>query len=204
MNDAEARPPAAPTGGPVAWAPPSAPPFAQAGAPVRAGGYAPPQAYGPPAGYVAGAGYAPPNGYAPAPQGFDVAPPPRAESRSATAGVVAFVLSLIAALIAPVIGSVAAFQVGLGALTDLSFEGTTFDWSLLTPVRDSVLVAEIAFWIGTACGLWALAQGIFAAVTRRGRGLGVAAIVLAALGPVIFFTVLQIAFGVGAATGFAS
>jgi hypothetical protein len=204
VTDAEASPPASPTGSPAAWAPPSAPPFAPAGASVRAGGYAPAQGHATPAGYVAGAGYAPPAGYAPAPQGFDVAPRPPVESRSGTAGAVAFVLSLVAAVIAPIVGSVAGFQVGLGALSDLSFDGATFDWSLLTPVRDSVLLAEIAFWIGTVCGLWALVQGIFATVTRRGRGLGIAAIVLAALGAVIFFTALQISFGVGAATGFAS
>jgi hypothetical protein len=79
--------------------------------------------------------------------------------------------------------------------------GADFDWSILTPVRDWVLMGEIAFWAGTAIGIWALVQGIVAIATRRGRGAGIAAVVIAAVGPLIFGAVVQGFLTAGFAAG---
>src|SRR5690606_42154186 len=73
------------------------------------------------------------------------------------------------------------------------------DLSILTPVRIQVLWAEIAFWSGTALGVGAIVLGIVAVAKRRGRGLGVTAIVLAALGPFGFFLAVSVFLGIGAA-----
>ncbi len=73
--------------------------------------------------------------------------------------------------------------------------------ALLSPVRGLVLWAEIGFWAGTALGIWALAQGIVAIATKRGGGAGIAAVVLAALGPVVFGVAVGAAVLGGVAAG---
>jgi hypothetical protein len=146
-------------------------------------------------------GFAPPYA-APAVGGYA---PPRTAPGSRTLGAVAFILSLAAALVAPIVASVAGLRIGSGigyeqlmALsTGSDSEGLLL--SALTPVRGDVLVAEIAFWSGSVLGIWAIVQGIVAIATRRGRGFGVAAIVIAAIGPVVFFTLLALFIGLGAA-----
>ena len=120
-------------------------------------------------------------------------------------GVTALVLSLIATLGAGLGGAVASFNIGIGAgkaLANLPADGT-WDWSILTPVRDWVLLGEVSFWAGTALGVWALVQGIVATITGRGRAAGIAAIVVAALGPIVFGVVVQglIPAGLAAGTG---
>ncbi len=67
--------------------------------------------------------------------------------------------------------------------------------------RDWVLLAESAFWVGTALGVWALAQGIIAMVKGRGRGLAIAAVAIAVIGPIAFFVVLQVFLAAGYAAG---
>lgn len=177
---------------PGAWAPPAAPPFGapQGPAPARQpGAYAPPRGYAPPQGY----GMPAPGQYAP--------PPP--VRRSSVLGVVALVLSLVATLGAGLLGAIAAFNIGVGAgrgLANLPSDGS-FDWSILTPVRDWVLLGEVSFWIGTALGVWALAQGIVATVTARGRAAGIAAIVVAGIGPIVFGVVVQGMLSAGLAAG---
>ena len=76
-----------------------------------------------------------------------------------------------------------------------------FDWSILTPVRDWVLLGEIAFWAGTVLGTWALVQGIVAIVKDRGRGWGIAAVVLAVIGPIAFAVGVQALLAAGFASG---
>ena len=44
---------------------------------------------------------------------------------------------------------------------------------------------------------WALALGIVATVRRRGRGAGITAMILAVLGPVVFFLLTSVLLGVG-------
>ncbi|MEJ1155940.1 hypothetical protein [Microbacterium marmarense] len=175
MSDSTPGQPPVPQSAPATsgWAAPSARPFA------------------PPAGYSMPPGYS-----APAQQRGAGAPP--AQKRSAALGVVPLLLSLFAAIVVPVALGLAAFEIGQGALTQNVLTSAQFSPATLTPVREWVLFAEIAFWVGTVCGTWALIQGIVAIVRRRGRGAGIAAVVLASAGPLIALVVIPSALAVGA------
>lgn len=147
-----------------------------------------------------GAYAAPVGGYA-APDG-PYRPPQSAPSRPAALGVVAFVLSIIAGIIAPIVGGTAGYQIGFRLPTVMDhLDPSASDLSFLSPVRDQVLMGEIGFWLGTLTGIAALVLGIMAIVQRRGRAWGITAIVLAAVGPVLFFIVLSITLGIGAGAG---
>ena len=150
--------------------------------------------------------YAPPPGYAPPPQGYGPYVPsarPAPATRGAALGVVAFVLSVLAAVGATVLGSIAAFNIGLGTGREIAVApmDIDFDWSILTPVREWVLLGELAFWAGTIVGIWALVQGIVAIVKNRGRGWGIAAVVIAGIGPIVFATGVQAFLAAGFASG---
>lgn len=195
---------------PAAWAPPGAAPFGPPAHPTPAQGYpgaaypgsAPSGQPGIPAGWWStpppGA-YAPPPGYAP-PAGYPIVPGPSASAagsapgkRSAALGVIALGVALLATVGASLLAAIASFNIGLGAgreIASRSFDAD-FDWSILAPVRDWVLLGEVSFWVGTALGIWALVQGIVAIVTARGRGAGIAAVVIAAVGPIAFGAVVQ-------------
>ncbi|MGF6823220.1 hypothetical protein M2317_002131 [Microbacterium sp. ZKA21] len=131
------------------------------------------------------------------------AAPTAPEPQSRTTGVLALILSLVAVILVPIFGAVAAFAVGSiipGAVDDVTsadFESLAF----LSPARDEVLWTEISFWTGTVLGIGAFVLGILAIVKRRGRGQGIAAVVVSVLGPVLFFTAVFIALGIGAAAG---
>ncbi|NYF17413.1 hypothetical protein HDC37_002241 [Microbacterium sp. AK009] len=151
-----------------------------------------PSAHGTPA----PSGYAPPPGYLPAPgpaSGSGWVPSQPKPARGATLGLTAFLLSLGAAVLAPAAAGLAGFRIGTGTGDRLiaGTLGTDFDWSLLSPVREWVLLAEIGFWTGTALGVWAIVQGIIAIARRAGRGWAIAAVVVASLGPVVFGLTLQ-------------
>ncbi len=192
MSDPLDRAPAAP---PIPhgqqWAAPSVPPFGTPAGPAVHPAYAPPPGYtGPyvtaphaPAGSI-GAAHA---------------------ARSSRLGVVALIAALGAAVLAPLAVAIAAFNIGIGAGREIALGpmDVDFDWSVLTPVRDWVLLGEIAFWVGTVLGVWAIVQGIVAIVTGRGRRAGIAAVVIGALGAVIFAVTLQgfLAAGFGAGSG---
>jgi hypothetical protein len=105
-----------------------------------------------------------------------------------------------------VIGAIAAYPIGAGAGERLASGalGPRFDWSILSPVRDWVLLLEIGFWAGTVLGVWALVQGIVAIVRRAGRGWAIAAVVCAALGPVVFGVVVQVLLVAGLASAAAA
>ena len=99
-------------------------------------------------------GYAPPAGYARPTQGYGPyvpmpASPPLAR-RGPGLGIVAFVLAVLAAVGATIVGSIAGYNIGLGTGRSIALEpmDIDFDWSILTPVRDWVLLGEIAFWVG--------------------------------------------------------
>ena len=117
-------------------------------------------------------------------------------------------IALVATVGASISGAIASYRIGLGAgreITARTFDAD-FDWSILTPVRDWVLLGEVSFWAGTALGVWALVQGIVAIVTARGRGAGIAAVIVAALGPIAFGAVVQgfLTAGLAAGTGMGS
>ncbi len=110
---------------------------------------------------------------------------------------------IVAALVPWICGAVAGFQIGLGAgaaLALLPAEAQT-DLSVLSPVRDWVLLAEVAFWAGTVLGIWALVQGIIAIARRRGRMQGVIAVVTAALGVLLFALATAVGLAAGAGAG---
>lgn len=172
-------------------APPVAPPYATIpNAPAAAYPAAPPGAYQVPVG-----GYASPAGTYTAPD-TTVRP-------SGLFGTIALVLSLLAAVVAPIIAGIAAFEIGR-VLPQGVTTSTAEDLSVLSPARDQVLWAELSFWIGTILGITAIVLGIIAIAKRRGRGTGIAAVVVAVLGAVIFFIVLVGALAAGSATGFAT
>ncbi|TDN92380.1 hypothetical protein [Microbacterium sp. BK668] len=157
----------------------------------------PQPSYAQPSPYAAPPGYAPATGSQPA-YGGPLASP----RRTGALGLVALVVGLVALLGSVVAVSIATFRIGAGTAGQLA-DGrisTDFDWSLLSPVRAWVLIGESAFWFGTVLGIWALVQGIVAIVKNRGRGLGIGAVICAALGPIAF----AIAANVFLSTGFAS
>jgi hypothetical protein len=116
---------------------------------------------------------------------------------------VALVLAVLATVAATVLGSIAAFSIGVGTGRQLVVDPADidFDWSILTPVREWVLVGELSFWAGTILGVWALVQGIVAIVKNRGRGWGIAAVVVAAIGPIAFAIAVQVFLTTGFASG---
>ncbi len=78
---------------------------------------------------------------------------------------------------------------------------TGFDWRVLTPVRDLVLLGEVSFWAGTVVGIAAFVLGIVAVSRRAATGAGVAAIVLSVLGPFVFGGLAVVAVIAGISTG---
>jgi hypothetical protein len=184
-------PPAAPVYPPAAPTYPVAPPYASTqNAPAAAYPAAPPGAYQVPVG-----GYAAPAGAYTAPD-TTVRP-------SGLFGTIALVLALLAAVVTPIIAGIAAFEIGRVIPQGVTTT-TTEDLSVLSPARDQVLWAELSFWIGTILGITAIVLGIIAIAKRRGRGAGIAALVVSVLGAVIFFVVLVAALAAGSAAGFAT
>lgn len=199
------RPPAPP---PVPLAPPASAPE----------GYQTPSGYQAPGGFQApgspatgnptpsyqapvGAYQAPVGGYQTAAGPY--AAPAAPEPQTRTTGVLALILSLVAALLVPIVGAFTAFAVGSiipSALEDVT-SADLDNLAFLAPARDQVLWVEISFWAGTVLGIVAFVLGIIAIVKRRGRGQGIASLVITVLGPVVFFTAVFIALGVGAAVG---
>lgn len=141
--------------------------------------------------------------YAAPPGGTLLTPPPE-RPRGRTLGAVALVLSILAGLGASGVAGFAAFRVARGAGAEfVARGGQSVDWRLLSPVRDDVLVAEIAFWSGTVLGLAALILGIVAIARNLGRGPGIAAVVIAAIAPFVFaaLVLLAVTAGAGAVAG---
>lgn len=137
--------------------------------------------------------------HASAPVGTLLAPP-RPAPRRRPLGAIALVLSILAAVMAPGIAGFAAFRVARGAGAEyVARGGQSVDLRLLSPVRDFVLVGEVAFWSGTVLGTAALVLGIVATVRGAGRGSGIAAIVLGSLGPFAFAALVFLALVTGAA-----
>lgn len=141
---------------------------------------------------------------------YAAAPAPApTSSRSPRLGVVALTLALLAVIGGTIVSATTAFAAAMGAMTravevspsgleDLSSDQLL---ALLSPVRGLVLWAEIGFWAATVIGIWALVQGIVAIWARRGRGPGIGAVVVAALGPVLYLLIVGAATISGVAAG---
>jgi len=116
-------------------------------------------------------------------------------------GVVALILALAAAVAATAVLAIASFQIGAGIGPRIeTLAARPGELGFLTPVREWVLAAEIAFWTGTVLGIASLILGIVATVKRRGRGAGIAAIVFSAIGPLLAGGAVIVAASLGAAT----
>ena len=127
--------------------------------------------------------------------------PPVDEKKSSLLGMLALVAALLAAVVMPIIGGVAGFQIG--TLIPGGIDTSDEDFlSVLSPARSQVLWAEIAFWAGTILGIAAIVVGIIAIRRKQGRGQGIAALVVAVIGPVIFWLAVLILISVGTAAGF--
>ncbi|MFE6736754.1 hypothetical protein [Microbacterium sp. NPDC057650] len=183
------QPPAYPGSGP-ALVPPV--PQAPVVPPVQPGYAPPPGAYAVPVG-----GYqAPTGGYI---------PPQAPAAGSSMLGGVSLALGLVALILIPIIGAVFGAQIGAAAPDFfLNTSGTYDDLAALAPARTQVLWAEIVFWIGTILGITAIVLGIASAVRRRGRGLGITGLVLAAIAPIAFLLATGIGAGFGAASTISS
>lgn len=169
--------PAAPAYGQTPPAPPAAPDY-----------QAPPGAYQVPVG-----GYAAPTGA--------YAVPDTTSAPSKILGTVSLILALVATVVTPIVAAIAAYQIGR-RVPEFSVNSNDLDsLAILSPVRDQVLLAEISFWAGTVLGIAAIVIAIMAIVRRRGRGQGIAGLIIAAVGPGVFFVVLVIAMAVGSAAG---
>jgi len=168
---------------------PQAPPVGSGVPPVPQ--VAPPGAYRVPVG-----GYSAPVG------GYAVPAPARS---SRMTGALALVAALVSTLVTPVVAGVLALQIGLVVSIDqlVSVTGDVVI-AALSPVRVETLWAEIMFWLGTALGIFAIVAGIIAIARRRGRGMGIAAIVIAVLGPVFFFLAVTLLYGIGNGIAFGS
>ncbi|QYM63273.1 hypothetical protein [Microbacterium sp. Se5.02b] len=129
--------------------------------------------------------------------------PETAPRPSAYLGMLALILALVAAVVPAIVVGISAFEIGRVLPQGVSTT-TTEDLSVLAPARDQVLWAELSFWAGTILGIAAIVVGILAIAKKRGRGAGIAALVIAVVGAVIFFIVLVSALAAGSAVGFSS
>lgn len=125
------------------------------------------------------------------------------KAKKKTLGVVAFVVGL-AALVVGVIGGYLFGQAfgGSEAFRDsMENSGATPSDSQITELMTSsnAVTGSLLFYLGTALGLWAIVQGIIAAVTKRGRAWGVVAIILAVVAVIAFG--IAIGFAAVAASG---
>lgn len=146
--------------------------------------------------------YAVPVGGYPAAAGAYQVPSPTAPP-SRRLGALALVAGLLACFGAPIIACIIALQIGMTVLGDDAFlPSGDIDFSALAPVRTEVLWLELTFWAGTALGLFALVGGIIAIARRRGRGMGIAALVLSLFGPGFLVLGAGICVGIGNAIAF--
>lgn len=107
--------------------------------------------------------------------------------RSRRLGVTALVFGLIAAVVAPALAVVGFIPVASPLREKIATTGHLFDdLSWLTPVASWELLIEVSLYVGTIAGILAIALGIGAIARRQGRGQGITAIVLGAVGPVVF------------------
>lgn len=135
--------------------------------------------------------------------------PASAAGTSRLLGVSALIVALAGVIAATLVSSFAGFEAargavahaGLSSLDSLEYLSDDQALALLSPVRARVLWGEIGFWAGGLLGVWAIVQGIVAIATRRGRGPGIAAVVVAAAGPIFYGVAVTIAVLAGLAIG---
>lgn len=179
---------------PPSYGAPSGVPASPFPAPAGTGAPFPPAPQAPPGAYQVPVG-----GYA-GPEGGYAVPPVAAPQRSGLLGILALVFAVLAAVASPVVAGIAGFEIGTRIPGGFDTTDPSF-LSVLSPARDQVLWAEIAFWAGTVLGLAGIVVGIIAIVKRQRRALGVVALILSVLGAGIYWIVLTISLSLGTANG---
>lgn len=145
-----------------------------------------------------GAYQVPVGGYAAPAAGY---PAPAVErAKSGMLGLLALISAGVAAVVIPIIAGFTSFEIG--RRMPGGFDATGSDaLAALSFARDQVLWTEIAFWTGTVLGTAGIVVGIIAVVKKKGRGAGIAAIVVGAVGAVIFWVVVGAMLPAGVAAG---
>ena len=144
-------------------------------------------------------------GYAAAPAGYSAPASPARTRGSNRLGVVAFAASLLAVVIGSIIAVFAGIQSGsLAQFADAIDSSGNVDAAALPAAANQIALAAgalsvAAFLVWGAFALWGFVQGIIAAVKNRGRGWGIAAIVLSVVGGGIVFAFFVVGAGIGAA-----
>ncbi|RKT36452.1 hypothetical protein DEU34_0966 [Microbacterium sp. AG1240] len=149
--------------------------------------------------------YSAPGSYPAAPSNYPAAPsdyPTEKPKGSNKLGLIAFVVALAAV----VIGSIVAYLGGQSLGTLIEYTGTsgTVDANDLPPAAQQIaasggLLTFAGFAVFGVLALWGFVQGIVAVVKKRGRGWGIAAIIVAVLGGVIVSIIWGVGFAAGAA-----
>lgn len=121
--------------------------------------------------------------------------------KSGLLGLLALIFAIVAAVVTPIVAGIAGFEIGRRIPGGLDTTDPDF-LSILSPARDQVLWAELSFWTGTILGIAAIVIGILAIRKKQARGAGIGALVVAVLGPIIFWVVLFVAVSTGTAAGF--
>lgn len=120
-------------------------------------------------------------------------------------GIVALVVAIVAAAGGLIFALIGAHAVGVDVGTRLAAQPVAeITLGQLAPVNPWILTMEIAFWIATLLGLWALVQSITAIATHRGRPQGIAGAIVAVAGPTLYVAAGTLAFTIGLGAAFAA
>lgn len=139
-----------------------------------------------------------------APPAPDAAPAARKKG-PATLGVIAFIVALLAVVVGSILTYIGGVQVGaLAQYAQLSSDGASIDPSTLPPEAQASAamggaLVVVGYTVMAVLGLWGLIQGIVAAIRGRGRGWGIAAIVIAVLAVIPVSILLAVGTASGAA-----
>lgn len=111
-------------------------------------------------------------------------------------------VALLVAVIALVVGVVGGFVLGNvlgssgamrgvldGSTTGADPQQLSRDLANDPGVRSQLTLGSVLMGAGTLFGLWAIVQGIIAIATKRGRGWGVVALILAVVAAIVAFSV---------------
>jgi hypothetical protein len=116
---------------------------------------------------------------------------------------VAFVAGLIVTVASPIVSVVSGATLGHlvkpGDGFSAGFAAGANSHDPQTALIGLLIVAQLL--LGSGLGIWALVQGIIAVRRLRGRGWGIAAIVLAAAAPIISFIVYIVAIAATQSAG---
>jgi hypothetical protein len=116
-------------------------------------------------------------------------------------GLVALVVALVLVVLSSIASVATGTMIGPFLPDDGSADGSAVAENIEAAGAGSLVITALAHvGIGAVLGLWALVQGIVAVATRRGRGYGVAAIVIAIVAPIVSYAVFTVAASFTAAS----